>query len=550
MSTEPHGALSEPFFRIEIEQFPSEVTLVPDELSARVFLHDLTVHEGKARCWTIVTHGLVAHQQREVAMTLKIPAGADPCLVPTEPLRFAISLLQLASQGRTVDHGGYSELRGAGFLNGPGVLYVNAPTLAGSGVELPPATLLALRLTAAELEVLKELGATRVLAAWGKKFRHYPFPPWNDPARPDQTSMAEFNGTILQGVPHLQARGWSRLVGNTVTLEMTSQMASVFAQSLSTLPKNAGFALHTHIDPTCDACLVWTAGQTDPSAITPPGSTGQRICGAFVLFIPQQAANAARLHEDGFAILLTDSSTEELRQSLETGRNFRFLVCTLKWRAVIRADLGSIELQNPADGKTYEATDGFRQYQPQEPKQEAADKLVKTKEVVLLTSEAGYQTRVTVDELSGYVVQLIEAANICLAEEAKTPGWQMLVDITLAPSQPGLCKIMTRGRDIDGFVGSALHARIAKLTPPEVTGDVHFQVFFERSKLGSKAKRQRTPFYEFQRRLSGCREARQRRQAAGKRTTHGLRRPRPQEQAVMAPSPWRQRISPRDGHAG
>jgi hypothetical protein len=475
MSVAPSAVLSEPSIHIESGNFPALVELIPGSLAASVYLHDVKQHEGSARCWSFVTMGLAAHGQREVVFMVKIPAGANPAEVTTEPLRFAVMLMQLASQGKLVKHGGFSELRGAGYLGAPGILYVNAPTI--TGVELPTGALLAIRVTEAELQVLRDQGATRVLSALGKTFRHYPYPPFSDASRGDIASPAMYKGSILEGVPHLQVHGWSRLANDKVTLEITEDAAATFAQALVNLPATAGFALYTHIDPTCDGCLVWSTGQADPSAITPPDSAGQKLCGAFVLVVPQQQANAVRIHEDGFALLLTDATARAFREALESAKPLEFdgaadeLAFSLRWAPT--------RYVSPVDGKVTEAPEGFRQYSPETPANDPPESLVKTKEILLLTSEDDLAQRVSVDALSTFATGIIEAANVQLATEAQTAGWEVLVDITLAPGASGSCKIMSRGRDLDAVVASSLHTKIAALVPPVVEGEVHFQIFFE-----------------------------------------------------------------------
>ena len=161
----PPSLVDQPVAQIPASAFPAEIELVPGALRASIHLHTIDAQAGPLRCWSYVTAGLAAFGQKEVVFTIAVDGDADPGRFPTEPLRFATTLLQLASQGRTVDAGAITELGGSGFMLRRGLTYARALPLAG--VPLPPAALAAIPLTAEELSVLKIGGQTRVLAALG-----------------------------------------------------------------------------------------------------------------------------------------------------------------------------------------------------------------------------------------------------------------------------------------------------------------------------------------------------------------------------------------------
>jgi hypothetical protein len=382
MTSLPASALSQAAVTLPAAgAFPVLAEVVPSALSATVYLHQVPSQGSQVLCWSYVTSGLEVHGQREIVFTVRVGAGQAPNVLPMAPLRLAATLLQLASQGRRVEEGGVTELGGAGFLGGRGLVYVAAPPL--DGVQSPPRALLALRLCAEELEVLRAFGATRLLASLGRAFSHYPFPPWSEEGRPAVVTPASFQDSLLGSVPCLPVVAWATQQNNALPLGLLESEAPRFAQAFGQLPPEAGFALLTRIDPDADGCLVWQAGQRHPAAITPPGSQGARTCGAFVLVAPQQQSDEARLHEDGFALLLTDRTAAQLRHALASAQPFTLrgapgkLGLSFSW--------APMRYHNPVDGSVLETSGGFRTHSPQQPA--PATGPVRTKKLALLTSE-------------------------------------------------------------------------------------------------------------------------------------------------------------------
>jgi hypothetical protein len=314
----PPSLVDQPVAQIPASAFPAEIELVPGALRASIHLHTIDTQAGPLRCWSYVTEGLAAFGQKEVVFTIAVDGDADPGRFPTEPLRFASTLLQLASQGRTVDAGAITELGGSGFMLRRGLTYARALPL--EGVPLPPAAIAAIPLTADELAVLKIGGQTRVLAALGAAFHHYPFPPWLDRVRRSVITPESTRGTLLADVPHLAAPSTVRVENDIVLFRLRPEGVVLIGRALGELPPGAGFALTTEIDPEADGCMIWQAGQEAPSAIAPPGSRGERLAGCFVLFAPDQPEDGGQLFEDGMAVTLTQASMAALRRALSAGQ--------------------------------------------------------------------------------------------------------------------------------------------------------------------------------------------------------------------------------------
>lgn len=464
----PSAALQDPFIELETGGFPAQIELIPGQVRATITLQTIRLADGQVVCWAYATHGLAAMGQRELVLLLRIALDQDVLNVPTEPLKFFREVAGLAAQGRLVDAGGQTELKGGRILGGTGFLYVDAPPL---DAQLPTALLL-LRVHPEEFQVLRAYGAGRLLASWGATARHYPFPPWIDESRPAVVTPEHFRTTILDSVPRIPLRAWVRYQGANVLLEISEEQRERLA-ALTQLPENAGFALLTHIPQEADGCFVWRAGQREPAAITPPGSAARQLGGVFVLFVPEQDAEEIRQHEDGFAIFLTQASTLALRRALVSGYPFEFrtrdgTTFSIAWLPT--------SYQNPVTGAVMQAPGGMRTYSPEKPAPQTG--AVKVKQTVLLTGDADLRARVAIDELSSYIKRLIAIAQEALGPSAGRGGFEVLLDLKLDPGKPAALQMMTRGDGVDNAACSELYRRTEAAGPPVVRGgQVAFQLF-------------------------------------------------------------------------
>jgi hypothetical protein len=168
------------------------------------------------------------------------------------------------------------------------------------------------------MDTVKRFGALRALARIGRAYQFFPTAPWCDPDR--APLFPPDHQTILSGVASASLPGMSALLaGGDIIVRLARPSAATLAQNLPSLPQTAALAFLLSLDPKADACLVWTEGQRGPEAITPPGSNGSRVSGCFVLFVPQQLTDASNPVEDGFAVMLTDSTWGRVREALTRG---------------------------------------------------------------------------------------------------------------------------------------------------------------------------------------------------------------------------------------
>lgn len=275
----------------------------------RMFEHVL----AQRPCTSFVTLGLRAFGQREIVITFLRHAQADPF-----PLLRTIA--GLAQQGRIVGAGDITEVGPAGLFGQPnlrGLAYETAWPM--DGVDLPPDCLHAIVLVGPEMDAVKKYGVLRVLARLGEANRFFPTTVWIDPAR---APVAGVEKSILDGVASAHFAGVSAIrEGNVVRVRLQRQTVEALQKS-GLPPPEAALAFFAELGPTADACLVWTPGQQQASAIAAPGSTGARVAGCFALFVPQQAQDSAQAFEDGYVAMLTDASWARVRASLTSGAPF------------------------------------------------------------------------------------------------------------------------------------------------------------------------------------------------------------------------------------
>ncbi len=281
---------------------------------------------GGLTCWSYVTEGLATHGQKEMVLTLSQgPALAEPSSSAHELFQLFETFQQLASQGRTVDVGDVTRF-GERKPLGRHLVYLPASPL--PGVPVPREALAAMFVTDAELALVEANGAMRLMASLGHVYSHYPCPPWSDLERPELPASALREASILSRPARARVRGARVLqLEGEIVLRMVPGSDKGFRQMLAKSPgvETEGFGLLTGFDPTADAWLVWSPGQRAPSAITPPGSRGERVGGCFVMFVPGQEKDEALIVEDGFAWMLTEASWTALLRALSEGQSLALL---------------------------------------------------------------------------------------------------------------------------------------------------------------------------------------------------------------------------------
>jgi hypothetical protein len=294
---------------------------------------------GPVPCWTYVSDGLSRLGQREVALSIR--RGADeaaPDFLKT-PFEFYRFLHDNAEHRRFVDVGDITGLDPdapglLGHASIRGVVYTPADAL--NDQPFPSPTIAAVPATGDELDVAKRFGIVRLAALLGDKYRRFPTAAWYERNRASVVVADDMQDSILTKVAgfrapgvHVYMRGIevgrevlaptgplenavATFARQEVVCELPTSLAQHVAQALGRSGGRSAIALLAGPDAEADACLCWRAGAMQPYAITAASGIGARVAGNHLLVVPWQETDTVRVVEDGFAVLITDTTFDEI----------------------------------------------------------------------------------------------------------------------------------------------------------------------------------------------------------------------------------------------
>jgi hypothetical protein len=432
-------------------QFPVHVEILPGELSAAIHLHIIDTNRREIPCWSYVTEGLARHGQREMIFTLVRQAGELAENYARDPLGFFQTILNLSKQGRTVDAGDFTRLRGPEFMGFSGITYIQP-------VWLPPDNvsdrLAMIGLLEDEIAALQEFGATRVLNILGNAERFYPAPYWTERNRPSCMSP-KWSASILANIRRVPASGFRVFKEeNRIILRAHAGAARRTTEALRSLPPSEPLALLTAIDPSADAALVWHPGQTEPHAITPPGGQGRRLCGSFVILLPEQETDKEELFEDGYVLHLTSATCERLRNAIVEQENLQTPVFEVRW-----------------------IPDGFEEYLPW-PREGARMQTgcIRAVRIILLQPDTETMAAITVEALAAFT-KTVESAV-----DARFTGYpsrtELRITIEVRPGSNASYELATRS-PVDDSILQQLWKDLQKCSVPAVKKPIRFAVELE-----------------------------------------------------------------------
>jgi hypothetical protein len=451
--------------------FPLQLDLVPGELSARVWLHDVL----SIPCWSYTSDGLSAHGQDELILTVRLSQGEKATDVPKAPLQFFIQVLQFAQAGRTVGSGAITELGGTGLLGHRGIVYTSHREVY-QDVDFTDG-LAAIPLKDEEIEAAKAFGVTRILSLLGQAYRHYPWPPWADRTRPGLPLARLMEESILVQLNRIHAPGMTVcLERDRIVLRLTQGASTQLLNQLAQFPTSAPLVLLTELESSADGCLVWKPGQTQPKAITVPNGTGARLSGCFLALAPGQPVDEGQVVEDGLMMTLRDRSWQAIRDGLRNlspveiragNDGFGF---ALEWR--------TRDYANPVDGLTYMAEGGWGTSEPEGGRVEDSVGPTDVKQIVLLTPQHEIAQRLSVDALAEYIETIKGTVARVFGARPPDADQELFIQLELAPGAGADVKMASRP-GIAADTLQRLYEDLCRTPRPSVTGGpVAFQVLF------------------------------------------------------------------------
>ncbi len=281
-------------------------------LQVEVFLHEFYLGDRNRKCWTYITKGLAAHNQREMTVSLLLEDEDQEADFPKTPVKIFQLLETTARDGKVVDIADSTRLGKTGFFGFAAVYYLGAIQYEG----LPDlADHLALMLVhQSEYEFAKKYGFTRLLARIGKFCSSFPYPTWNSRQRPALFADNHIEDTILENIDtHTLSSNTAELVGAKVLLTVDFRDRDQLLESMGNLSSRP-FALHTSLSYDVNAGLSWEPGQEMPGAYTAPDEV-THIGAAFVQFESAKTTSSF-LVEDGFSFRLSPGSSSALCEVL------------------------------------------------------------------------------------------------------------------------------------------------------------------------------------------------------------------------------------------
>lgn len=435
---------------------PIVVELLADRLHAVVFTHEVTARGVTVPCRTCVSHGLRAHQGREVVLTRAAPPAESLDVGDAEVCNLFTKLFAAPRGGPALGVGALTTFE-VPFLGARGpnaVTWVEAAAF--PGVPVDGDALAAIVLHPDEAPVAAKYGAARVLARLGRQAAYHPFPRWWDPSRASVAHPDDDTASALARVARVALPGGTLAAHErTVVLRLPADTREGLAGVLRGLRDDEPCALLVPPEALTDASLVWAPGQ---EAIAATSSSGRRarVGGNFVLFAPGHERDQGALLEDGFALRLRAETWRTLRSALRNGRG-------------VILEAGD------------EANHGLRvewmRAEPTAAKDDDAGAAVTLARVVFMQPEELVAREVSSRELSRYIAAIGRAVGDHLAGAARAPGCDLRLEVQLDARRRPAVSLGVRPSPAPGAIDGVL-TKVEALAAPAVRGPVGLRLDF------------------------------------------------------------------------
>lgn len=456
--------------------FLHSVEAIPGKLSVKIFLHDISFEGETIPCWSYVTEGFAALNQKESIFTLRRESGPKPEDYPRGFLELFATLFRFTERAQPVDVGDSALFSGADFLPEKdirGIGYIEPQGLLG--VETGDAPLMAaILLKGDEAQIAFDFGLTRVTALIGMKYRYYPCPIWSDLKREPLISLREMDKSLLGKIARVGVRGSYYEERNRICLSIPPSEGPELQEFLDKLPPTKPVALRTRPDSRANACLVWRPGQNQMMAVTPRNSDGSRKTGAFLAFVPEQSVNEVRSAEDGFFFFVTNRDWQKIREALVSGSD-AFVPPEGKDGASLSIDWEKARgYTSPVTGETYFA-EGWTTYQPEGTSPQLNQRLaVSLNRTVLLTSEREIASRTTAEDLGDYINKIQDTVDAFFVPQEERIKLELTIQLALKQEGHDVRFVVVPNLSADMNVD--LQNQLEKVAAPKVRGPVKLEL--------------------------------------------------------------------------
>jgi len=297
--------------------------IIPQELYLEFFAHEVLLPETNETITTtvFVSRGLRKCGQKELLAVMKDGFAAKDDLLQSMSMLIK-TIHQLATQGRIVDAGDFTQFGQSDMFGWKGIVYADTEVI--SELPLDEPTLVMLFLSLAEVQAVQAYGALRILSMLGKKYRYYPNPYWNELDRDHLPTQAMQERSLVSRIG-----GKLKLSGAHITLhndQITLQVPKSIQVNLPPqgIPTDQPVAILPGLNKMANGCLTFAFDDHEqgPEAITPPDSNGSHIGGCVIIAGAGQPAYSARIAEDGFALLFTNDQWQDWWQAFKAKEDF------------------------------------------------------------------------------------------------------------------------------------------------------------------------------------------------------------------------------------
>ena len=209
-------------------------------------------------------------------------------------------------------------------------------------------------------------------------------------------------------------------------------------------------------------------------AITPEGSDGSRKSGAFLAFVPEQKATEIRQFEDGFYVFVTNQDWQKVHDSILSGSD--------AYIPPVGAGGASVSIRwakpegytSPVTGETTMA-ERWVTYEPNGAAEKSKTVAISSSRIVLLSSDADLQARVTATELADYVNAIKAKVDAFFAPEKPHVRRELTIHFALGSTQNDLQ--MVTAPELKQDTAENLHQALESVLAPRVRGPVAFDYY-------------------------------------------------------------------------
>lgn len=438
-------------------------------------VYDHTIPEAKdAMAQTFVTDGLKPLGQREIILTILNPEKRTYKQPPDDVVKYFRTVYKLAEEGRLVSGGDFTRFGDKTHFLAPqfqGLIYLNGSP--PPGVLAPLGSLIAIPVTAEELDANEIAGSMRVTGGLSSRSSYFPYPYWCDLKRSSVFSTSDIAQMKEETIAKCDSMGLNDASaclspsGFQFVLPRSAQKS--LSNSLNKLADRP-VLLRLGMEPNADGEFVWSP-KDECVATAPPGSRGKYIAGSFIMIIPTEESTFGQLY-DGFFFMLTADQWKQFQTAVKECRSITLTDANKKeLRVVIPRE------QDPVDFTKNSYIKSQKWLEKMNTKASGLTEPVKTDCIVLLTYDSLLKQSITADDLTAYIKKLEKSAKEYYSSLGKgTDAHQLVVQTRIEANKKPQYKIFHRPEGIDDKVLEDLKAKLATVECDDPANPVDFEL--------------------------------------------------------------------------